>query len=520
MFNKNKYSGENSRLNPDYRIENLTEFVYFIMFKSRFSAYNLLLLLVFATGWKILPQNYYGEGNIKILSRIESLADNAIYYPMETGDYAEFIEDTYLGFKVSRIREITGDTLLPAPQLRILEKISSPAYAATLKDEQRILVRKSNGDIYIWSDNSEHPLYLFSAEIGQFYPSHLLNKTWYVTGKMMIEVYGDTVSAVEFELVTANSLELRRELIADKYGLVSSLTLEGDGRRFHGTYWGNIASRVRTGDLIYGKGLVQWDKFLSHQEGNFRRYKYNLPPGVNLTILETIHGDTLMPDLRRYNIVQEKSFDGVSYNKTRYETISSNGYILQYHENADTLFKLSILVGDTLPGYPDISGIARWRVSDKYIEAVPVIELSSINTQPPRKVKFAYGIGKNYLLYPGIRLEELEGGFIGGVVYGDTNTVTSLGDGTAAINEFKQAVIYPNPFNQTAVVRFSTAHELDASLLIFDIQGALVYRQALKNLKPGEHNINIRADGLASGLYTFYIYGQGVRFNGKMILLK
>ncbi len=480
---------------------------------------------LFTIGFIIFSTAINGEGgkenkNVKVLRLLPASAQITVNYPLETGDYAESIDETSLGFSVSRVRRITGDTLLPAPQIRLIEVISAPAYLQQLKEEVRYISRKSNGDIYIWYDNSEKPLYLFSGEVGQFYAAHYPGRTWYITGKMEVEVNGDTVNAVEFELVPEGSLARRRELIADKYGLVSSVEFDGGGSRYDGYFWGGIFGRQTSGTLIAGKSNVEWDKFLANEEGNFRKYRYNVPPGINLTVFDRVLGDTLMPDFSRYAVIKERSFDGSSIQATRYERSAENGYILQYNSRPDTLVKLSILVGDTLPSFPQVTQNAGWRVNKKYMDLVPVIELVSVGAAPVKIRRYGYGLGKLYYLHLGVRLEEFEGGVINGTAYGDTVTITSIVETAAEVTNKPELQIYPNPANNTSVIRFRQEQAGDARLRIYDITGAVVHEVVYSSLPVGEHTYRFTGTELASGMYICELLSGRNFVRTKLLLLK
>ena len=60
---------------------------------------------------------------------------------------------------------------------------------------------------------------------------------------------------------------------------------------------------------------------------------------------------------------------------------------------------------------------------------------------------------------------------------------------------------FPNPFAQSATVRFALAERADVSLVVYDVLGKEVARLADGDYPAGDHEATFRADGLAPGVY-------------------
>ena len=78
---------------------------------------------------------------------------------------------------------------------------------------------------------------------------------------------------------------------------------------------------------------------------------------------------------------------------------------------------------------------------------------------------------------------------------------------------------YPNPFNGSTVIRFVLPAGGHARLGVFDILG----RESLildGVLSAGIHSIALNADGLASGVYQYYLQSNGKTSSRKFILAK
>jgi hypothetical protein len=95
------------------------------------------------------------------------------------------------------------------------------------------------------------------------------------------------------------------------------------------------------------------------------------------------------------------------------------------------------------------------------------------------------------------------------IVYGNRiGHKTDTGTGTATNGVFAnlQAVIYPNPFTESATVEFTLAESEDVEILIFDPIGRIVYKKSAELLPPGKHGMKIDKDMLPEkGIYYLTI---------------
>jgi hypothetical protein len=85
--------------------------------------------------------------------------------------------------------------------------------------------------------------------------------------------------------------------------------------------------------------------------------------------------------------------------------------------------------------------------------------------------------------------------------------------------------VYPNPFNQTTVLRFDLPQAAEVKLDVFDINGRLIRsdrgrRSTAGNFFPGNHAITFDGSGLPSGVYIYRLKAGGYVTSGKMVLLK
>ena len=104
--------------------------------------------------------------------------------------------------------------------------------------------------------------------------------------------------------------------------------------------------------------------------------------------------------------------------------------------------------------------------------------------------------------------------------------MASLGIKTAVENEeavpttYTLYQNYPNPFNPTTNIKFSLPTSGQVRLTIYDAVGREVATLVNNELSAGSHNIEWRAQGMASGIYLYRIVaGNFVKVN-KMLLVK
>jgi subtilisin-like proprotein convertase family protein len=80
---------------------------------------------------------------------------------------------------------------------------------------------------------------------------------------------------------------------------------------------------------------------------------------------------------------------------------------------------------------------------------------------------------------------------------------------------------FPNPYNSSTSISYSLSREADVRIVIFDILGREVKTLLSRKLTAGEYHISFNANDMASGLYFYSMFLEGVLFETKkMVLLK
>ena len=77
--------------------------------------------------------------------------------------------------------------------------------------------------------------------------------------------------------------------------------------------------------------------------------------------------------------------------------------------------------------------------------------------------------------------------------------------------------IYPNPFNERTFIKYSIDQSSDVSIKIFDALGRMVKSIELTAQAPGDHEIEISAEGFSEGIFYCNLKANGKTSVHKMI---
>ncbi len=86
--------------------------------------------------------------------------------------------------------------------------------------------------------------------------------------------------------------------------------------------------------------------------------------------------------------------------------------------------------------------------------------------------------------------------------------------------QFSLSQNHPNPFNPITVVTFTLPAACPVKIEVFDIRGQKVWRQDLKYLPAGAHQVVFDGSGLAAGIYFYHLETGASKASGKMVLMK
>ncbi|MFZ4592373.1 MAG: M43 family zinc metalloprotease [Ignavibacteria bacterium] len=100
------------------------------------------------------------------------------------------------------------------------------------------------------------------------------------------------------------------------------------------------------------------------------------------------------------------------------------------------------------------------------------------------------------------------------------NTVGINNLSSATPDRFMLYPNYPNPFNQSSIIRFQCAKPGETSIKIYDLNGKEVMALVNNFLKPGTYQVRFDASQLSSGVYFYKMTTEYFSDTKRMVILK
>jgi hypothetical protein len=97
--------------------------------------------------------------------------------------------------------------------------------------------------------------------------------------------------------------------------------------------------------------------------------------------------------------------------------------------------------------------------------------------------------------------------------------LTGIDDGGVP-KSFSLGQNFPNPFNPVTTFRLAVPTTARVNVTLYDVAGRVVRELADKEFEPGYHEIPLRADGLATGVYFCRMTSGNFTETRKLLLLK
>jgi hypothetical protein len=102
----------------------------------------------------------------------------------------------------------------------------------------------------------------------------------------------------------------------------------------------------------------------------------------------------------------------------------------------------------------------------------------------------------------------------------DFNSTVGIVDGAALPYRFALNQNYPNPFNPSTTIEYSLARQVQHTLKVYNLRGALV-TTLVNDVRPaGNYSVTWNANNFASGLYFLRLDAGDFQKTRKMIILK
>ena len=86
--------------------------------------------------------------------------------------------------------------------------------------------------------------------------------------------------------------------------------------------------------------------------------------------------------------------------------------------------------------------------------------------------------------------------------------------------QYELSNIYPNPFNQTAIMEFSIPMSANVHFSLHDLLGAEIRSLESGVYTPGDYKLSLDGEGLSSGVYIVRLSSEDFQTSQKILLLK
>jgi hypothetical protein len=103
---------------------------------------------------------------------------------------------------------------------------------------------------------------------------------------------------------------------------------------------------------------------------------------------------------------------------------------------------------------------------------------------------------------------------------GDDWPCAPVASADETVSSFELKGNYPNPFNPVTTIEFSMENLDHASLIVYDLNGAVVATLIDGMTASGSHSVSFDASLLSSGVYFYTLRSAGISATQKMILVK
>ena len=78
---------------------------------------------------------------------------------------------------------------------------------------------------------------------------------------------------------------------------------------------------------------------------------------------------------------------------------------------------------------------------------------------------------------------------------------------------------FPNPFNPTTQIKYNVSKASFVAIKVFDVLGNEVNTIVSGNLAAGTYNVGFDASQIASGVYFYSLFSDGIKMDSKKMLL-
>jgi len=207
-----------------------------------------------------------------------------------------------------------------------------------------------------------------------------------------------------------------------------------------------------------------------------------------------------------------KIFASTSYGNTWFPQASGTTKHLR-----DVVFRTSnegIVAGDSGIVRYTTNGGASW-LSDPYLDGLTTRDIISV-AQVDSNTVDAVTVGRS--LSPSPEGSSVDTTFFLAVSSEPLTGVAPVPH--VAPESFKLSQNYPNPFNPSTIIAFEIQKRSRVSLKVYSITGAEVATLADEMLEAGRYTRPLNAQNLASGVYLYQLFSDGVSLTRKFMIMR
>lgn len=479
-----------------------------------------------------LQNNFVPKERKDIFKRVETvLSPNELqvnFYPISDGDFWEYITvDTttllgqfYSGLNFSITKEIVSDTVMTngfTYKKIKWENIANSVNYPEWYDYHRI---DTTGNVHLFYEGSDYLLFDFSLGIGQSYSSHLPNHIWKITDRYEVIAFGDTIEAIDFELLEQGTISKEEYSFVENFGMIYYQQNKEDYKMPEGNFWGAVINGEEYGTMIATKQTVDWIGFYPLHIGDYWVYEGQVGYIPTLNSVRII-SDTLMADGNMYfkSLDIDHTFGYTSYS---YKRIDSTGIVSIWDylsNNSKILFEFSNTVGDTLGSNLAYS---TFRHDSKLVNIITdSLEQGNFLYPDLGFISEYYDLGLGlYYMTADQSWSILRGANINGHNWGDTVITNIIGQFDQKLEKYLILPCYPNPFNSSSTLTYYLPISSTIEISLYNSIGEQVSAIFRGYLPAGNHKQLITAEGLSSGVYFVLLNTEDVQLITKIIYLK
>ncbi len=442
--------------------------------------------------------------------------DNVDYYPLNTGDFWEYIEEdttTFFDFnrllKFSNVREVIGDTIMPNGIS--YKKIKEGKYCNSTNEQPVFSYQRkdSTNKIFIYYNSKDTLLFDYPFKEYTFCSSPYSGKIWNIDKKYNVIGFGDTLKAIDIYLLDTLDWNFEYNItLVENIGIVSYKGRPEGKAQVEGKFFGGIIKDSTYGYLLAKRQKIDWSEFYPLHVGDYWVYE-GISGSIPYTFYHRVIGDKIMPDGNKYY-----SIDG-----SVYERVDSLGNICRWsstNKSATRMYSFSSIVGDTFPP-PNLRNTI-WRVEEKTYYEIKRFLYPDLTYWGEY---YAKGIGLYYWTVEGGN-GRLKGAYINGILYGDTTITDVKFEDINAIEDFNLFQNYPNPFNSTTQISYQLNESSNIRIIVYDTLGNTIVELYNGRQEAGRHEVTFDADKykLSSGTYYVQLTTPTTSLVSKAVLIK